>query len=77
MTTATLSRKLTPPELAKRYGVEPSKVIAWIKAGELRAVNIATKATGRPRYIIDEQDVAAFEEQRAAKRPATVGGKLS
>ena len=71
MTTAILSQKMTPPELAKRYGVEPSKIIAWIKAGELRAVNIATRSTGRPRYIIDEEDVAVFESRREAKPPVT------
>jgi hypothetical protein len=66
MTTATLSKKLTPPELAKRYGIESVKVLAWIRSGELRAINIATRPDGRPRFLIDEEDVIAFENRRAA-----------
>jgi hypothetical protein len=60
---------LTPPELAARYGVEPAKVLAWIRQGELRAINLATRPTGRPRWIIYEEDVAVFEDRRAAKPP--------
>ena len=28
--------KLTPPELAKQWGIDVQKVLYWIKAGELR-----------------------------------------
>jgi excisionase family DNA binding protein len=59
--------KLTPPEVAARYGVSPDKVLAWIRAGELRAVNIATRPTGKPRWLIDEADLAAFERRRTAQ----------
>ena len=68
MSTATSSKKFTPPELARRYGVEPCKVIAWIRSGELRALNVATRATGRPRYLIGEEDIARFEQGRSTKR---------
>ncbi len=40
--------KLTPPEVAKAWGISPEKVLAWIRSGELRAVNVATKL-GVPR----------------------------
>jgi hypothetical protein len=56
---------LTPPKVARRYGCTPEKVLAWIRAGELRAINIATKRGGRPRYVIDVADLAAFENMRA------------
>ena len=59
--------KLTPPELAARLGVKADKVVAWIRSGELRALNAATKPGGRPRWLIDEADVAAFEARRAAQ----------
>jgi excisionase family DNA binding protein len=59
--------KLTPPEVAARYGISPDKVLAWIRAGELRAVNIATRPTGKPRWLIDEADLAAFETRRTAQ----------
>jgi len=67
MSTATFSKKLTPPELARRYGVEPCKVIAWIRNGELRAMNVARRPNGRPRFLIDEDDVARFEQARSTK----------
>lgn len=65
--------KLTPPEIAERYGVSPDKVLAWIRSGELRAINLATTPGGRPRYRIDLADLLAFEQRRAAQpvaRPA-------
>jgi excisionase family DNA binding protein len=69
MTTATLSRGRTPPEVAKELGVEPSKIIAWIRQGELRAINVATRPTGRPRYRIDEEAIEEFLHRRATKPP--------
>lgn len=59
----------TPPQIAQRYGIKPDKVIAWIKAGELRAINVAERATGRPRYRIALADLLAFEERRTARPP--------
>lgn len=74
--------KLTPPALAREYGVSVDKVLAWIRSGELRAVNVATRPAGRPRWRIDPDDVAAFEARRTMhshpratrrrKRPAAV-----
>jgi hypothetical protein len=57
--------KLTPPEVAQRFGIDPAKVLAWIRSGELRAMNAATTRSGRPRYLIDEADLAAFEMARS------------
>ncbi len=61
--------KLTPPKAARLYGVSPVKILSWIRNGELRAFNAATSATGRPRWLIDEADLAAFEQRRAAQPP--------
>jgi hypothetical protein len=63
-------RKLTPPQLAAAWGIDPQKVLHWIKSGELRAVNLATHRDGRPRYAIDVSDLAAFEASRAVQAPA-------
>jgi transposase len=60
---------LTPPQLAKRYGVSADKVVGWILAGELAAVNLATVANGRPRYKIAEEAVQVFEQRRAVVSP--------
>ena len=64
------SRYSTPPQLAKRYGVDPTKILHWIKTGELRAINLATDRNGRPRYRIAPADLAAFEVSRAVQPPA-------
>lgn len=60
---------LTPPQLAERWGVSPDKVLAWIRAGELRASNIAKRAGGRPRYLIDPADADAFWARRSVEKP--------
>ena len=57
--------KFTPPEIARRWGIKPDKIIGWIRSGELAAMNAATKPGGRPRYLIDVRDVEAFELKRS------------
>ena len=56
--------KLTPPEIARRWGIKAHKVLAWIHSGELRAINAAERLGGRPRYLVDVADLAAFERGR-------------
>lgn len=73
-------KTLTPPELAARYvsppeyaaqlGVKPGKVISWIESGELRAVNVASKKSSRPRWRISPDAIVAFENGHAVQ-PAT------
>ncbi len=62
-------RKLTPPEVAAMYGVSSDKVPVWIRSGELRAINAATSRNGRPRYLIDVDDLRGFEERRSVQPP--------
>lgn len=59
----------TPPEIAERLRVDPAKVVGWIRAGELRASNVATKRTGRPRWRISEADLQAFLAARMPNPP--------
>lgn len=62
----------TPPALAKRYGVKPEKVHHWIRTGELVAINVAASTSGRPRFIVTPEAIAAFEARRSSKpRAAT------
>jgi hypothetical protein len=56
--------KVSPPELAARWGVSPDKVLGWIRSGELRAINVARNRHTRPRYLIDQADIVAFELSR-------------
>ncbi len=57
-------RKRTPPQIAKLWGCSIKKVVWFIRSGQLRAVNLASNPTGRPRYVIDLADIEAFEIAR-------------
>jgi excisionase family DNA binding protein len=69
MPAAIEQRWLTPPEVARRIGVMPDKILAWIHSGELRAINAATSLSGRPRYRISPEDLEAFLAARAVMPP--------
>jgi hypothetical protein len=58
--------------LARRWRVSEDKIRAWISNGELRAFNTAFSRSGRPRWLIDEADVAVFEQGRTATPPPRV-----
>jgi excisionase family DNA binding protein len=59
------SRWLSPPQVAEQLGIDPEKVIAWIRRGELNACNVAEIVGGRPRYRIDPAELAAFLQRRS------------
>lgn len=61
---------LTPPQLARRWGVAAEKVNALINSGQLRAVNLAVNPKGRPRYRIYLSEIERFETTRMSKPPA-------
>ena len=65
MSQMTSKAYLTPPEIAKRYGVDAHKIVAWIRRGELRAIDVSSTPGGRPRYRIAPADLAIFEQARA------------
>jgi Helix-turn-helix domain len=58
-------QKLTPGSIAELYGISLGKVLSWIRRGELRAVNVANRADGQPRFRIDPEDLRDFENRRA------------
>ena len=65
-----LQSKLTPPQLAKRWGVSADKIVGFIKSGELRAIDVSSnRGSVRPRYLIDQRDIEAFEASRAVVAP--------
>ncbi len=67
---SSLRAKIRPPALAKLWGVSVDKILHFIHSGELRAIDISLNpGTGKPRYLIDESDVAAFEANRAVVPP--------
>lgn len=60
----------TPPKVARRYCVAPETVLAWIRSGELHAIDVARRGCRRPRYRISEADLVEFEASRAVQPPA-------
>lgn len=79
-------RKLSLPQVARMLGVADGKVLAWIKSGELRAINLSRLRGQRPRYAIDIADLERFEQSRTivpetapptrrVRRKATAGVK--
>ena len=56
-TAADLPRWLSPPQIARIVGVTPEKVITMIRSGELRAVDVATRGSRRPRYRVRPEDL--------------------
>lgn len=61
---------LTPNELARYWRVSNHTIRAWIKSGELRAINLALTALHRPRYLVRWEDIETFESLRT-NRPIT------
>lgn len=59
------ARYLTPPEIANRFGCKPETVIAWIRSGELAAINLARRGSLRPRYRVSPEALATFEQTRS------------
>jgi excisionase family DNA binding protein len=68
MTTPGLTRRrLSPGDVAEELGLDIRKVLAWIRSGELRAANVATRLDGRkPRWRIAQADLETFLAARTA-----------
>jgi len=67
---------LVPRAVAKRWSVCVDKVLRFIQTGELRAFNVASRESRRPRYRISVEEVRRFEEQtRAAAPPRAAKGE--
>ena len=51
--------------LQEHFGVGEGTILAWIRSGELKAMNAArSQDGGRPKWRATESAVAAFEELR-------------
>jgi hypothetical protein len=69
---------LVPRALAKRWSVCVDKVVGFIKTGELRAFNVASSTSTRPRYRISIEEVRRFEEQtRSDASPRSAESKTA
>jgi excisionase family DNA binding protein len=60
----------TVEELTHRFGVTEHTVLIWIRAGELKAINVGRTPDGRkPRWRISDQALAEFEAKRTPTPP--------
>jgi excisionase family DNA binding protein len=62
-------KPLTPPQIAKQLGIKAEKVLTWIRSGELRAFNVATKQGGRPLWRVKPVDLETFIAKRSTAPP--------
>lgn len=65
----TCSPGLTVREVAGRYRVGVSRVLGWIRRGELRAINRRDTHCDRPSWVIPPDALTAFERGRQAATP--------
>lgn len=56
---------LTLTQVADRLAVSPETVSAWIRNGELAAINVSAGKV--PRYRIEESDLEKFLDERRTK----------
>ena len=62
--------KISPPTLAKMWGVGVDKILGFIRRGELRAFDVSVRhGVDRSRFLIDPRDVETFELSRMVIPP--------
>ena len=59
----------TPALLASQWRCDVHKVLDFIRACELIAINLNPNLAGRPRWIISPEAVEAFEARRSTVPP--------
>lgn len=61
----------TIKDLCARYGVSAQTVLSWVRAGELKAVNVGRRLNGKkPRWRVTQESLEAFEALRTPTPPA-------
>jgi hypothetical protein len=72
MTTAapTTRAYLSPAAVAAELSIRRGTVLSWIHRGELLAVNLAERSTGRPRWKISRVAMDEFLARRQCQPPA-------
>lgn len=59
---------LTVEQVAELYGVDREKVTAWIRAGELIAVNTTLRRNAiKPRWRISQESIRQFDLKRQSQ----------
>jgi excisionase family DNA binding protein len=58
-------------DVCERFGVSEHTVLAWLRSGELRAVNVGRRSGAKkPRWRITQAALEAFELSRTPTPPA-------
>lgn len=60
-------------DICERFAVGDHTVLAWIRRGELKAINVSRKLGGRPKWRITAQSLEAFETLRTPTPPPPRG----
>ncbi|MEZ6127897.1 MAG: helix-turn-helix domain-containing protein [Planctomycetaceae bacterium] len=68
-----MQRKLSPQQVAQRFGVSRTTVIQWCESGQMPAVNVASPTASRRRWRMSEDDIETFEARRANAQTKTTG----
>lgn len=63
------ARGMTVREVARRFRVSTDRVRAWIRTGQLAAINTTDTRCGRPRFVILPEALVAFEKSRQVSPP--------
>ncbi len=64
-----LDTAISAAALARKLGVHPTKVLTWIKSGQLKAVDLAESPGGRPRWKIMPGELDRFLAARESQPP--------
>jgi len=68
-TTPSADHALSVREVCGRFNVREHLVLAWIRSGELRALDVSRTRGGKPRWRITPEALAEFELRRTAEPP--------
>ncbi|MFH1265791.1 MAG: helix-turn-helix domain-containing protein [Planctomycetota bacterium] len=67
MALATTPPMLTPRQIADSHAVPVDSVYAWIRSGQLVAVDVSVSPGGKPRWRIDPSDLEVFTAGRTSR----------
>jgi len=66
-----MSSTFSVKDLCDRFGVSEHTVLAWIAAGELKALHVGRRlGAKKPRWRVTQEALAAFELARTPTPPA-------
>ena len=60
-----MQQRLTPLQLAEKYGVGKKKIYQLIDAGEIEAVDISLPGSLHKRWVIPVEAVEAYEQRNS------------